>query len=44
MKYVCTITSYKENKHMNVSYKLKTTMKKCLFNEIRDIQDDFFGF
>ena len=35
MKYVCTIIIYKENKHVNVSYNVKTTMKKYLFNEIR---------
>ena len=35
MKYECTIIIYKENKHMNVSYNVKkTTIKKCLFNEM----------
>ena len=36
MKYECTIIIDKENKHMNVAYNVKTTMKKYFFNEIRD--------
>ena len=42
MKYECTIIIYKDNKHMNVSYNVKTTMKKCLFNKIRDTKGSIF--
>ena len=42
MKYESTIIIYKENKHMNVSYNGKITMKKCSFNGFRDTKRSLF--
>ena len=34
--------SFRENKHMKVSYNEKITMKRYLFNEIRDTKRSLF--
>ena len=45
MKYQCTIIIYKENKHINVSYDVKKTMKKCKLQEkLKTPNNHFFGF